>query len=129
MQRTSLCLGQSGTFRACPPPDKVIKPLNMGCQTAFFNDSLMLLIWDDGSVSIPKVGEANILLENLEHSALETTIGRDTLPNDNERNNPSLLFTKCQPQVKRVAPSICNAYLWPAFSAFITYKRPHLVEF
>ena len=61
-RRETRCLGQSGTFRACPLPQGAVEALNVVCFAAALAYSFMASAWKDLGVRLPEVG--------VEHSTL-----------------------------------------------------------
>lgn len=84
-------------------------------QARFFATSLVLLIWDDRSIGVPKVSETNALLEDIGDGLPELTTGGNTSTPHNTRHHLLGVLAKRQPD--------------PAFVGFLTYKRPKFIEF
>ncbi len=61
-ERAKRCLGQNGTFRACPLPDRVVEPFDVGCKTRLFTNGFVLFVRHNSLVGFPEIAVADALL-------------------------------------------------------------------
>lgn len=109
------CLGQNGTFWACPLAQGIVEAFNMVGEAAVFAHSLVLSLRNNGLVSPPEVAIKDTLL----------VVSRDSVPE---------LFACClTPSTDHASydlpRSLTEHQPDPALVLFMTHKRPQLVKF
>lgn len=91
----------------------VVEALDVIGQTCSFANSLVQVIRYDSLISVPEVGKANALLEDMGDGSPKVTARGNASTPDNTGNHLLSLLTKGQPH--------------PAFVGFVTHERPQLV--
>ena len=96
-KRAKRCLGQNGTFRACPLPDSVVEPFDVGCKTRLFTNGFVLFVRHNSLVGFPEIAVADALLVAFGNRTPELLTGCLATSTDHTGHDLPGLPTQSQP--------------------------------